>query len=378
MNNNGLLTKNRENRGGATFSRRCITIQGNGSGSPKAFFISDYPVGDDFKSNYALSGYAYTLLSQFCNEVHLKIGDFYRTCFIKEEPAQSARKVKLDIYRKKNKALVEKYSPILSEEIKALEPNLVIPLGELSFNYLTGLQGIRKFRGSVVPPLPLLALPPNVKCMPILGPEPFLYQEYKLRFLTRVDFTKIPQYLNDRPVPDKFYTVWVAKTANALRVFLERSYDISKVLVFDIETFMGMPTCISFCFDGLESVCVPFLDSSIDLDNRVLFINLIERILRSPIPKVNQNIKYDQRIMERWGFTINNIVGDTMLASSCIYPEFPKNLGFLTSIYTDIPYFKDEGKEFDPTKAKREQFYLYNAKDSLATHQTYSKQAVRT
>jgi uracil-DNA glycosylase len=349
-------------------------IQGTGPSNPKAFFISDYPIGDDLKSNYALSGYAYTLLSQFCNEVNLKFGDFYRTCLLKQEPLQSSSKCKSQVYLEKNRPLLEQYGPILLDEIKTLNPNLVIPLGELSFNYLTGLKGIRKFRGSVLPPSPLLELPANTKCLPILGPSPFLYQEYKLRFLTRVDFTKISLYLNDRPIPDKFYNIWVAKTASALRVFLERSYDIQKILVFDIETYFGIPTCISFCFDGLESVCVPFLDSSIDLDNRVLFINLIDRILRSPIKKVNQNIKYDYKILERWGFTINNIVGDTMLAGSCIYPEFPKNLGFYSSIYTDLPYFKDEGKEFDPTKAKRDQFYLYNAKDSLATHQIYQKQ----
>src|SRR5438046_8240554 len=64
-----------------------------------------------------------------------------------------------------------------------------------------------------------------------------------------------------------------------------------------------------------------------------------------------------------------------MLASNCLYCEFPKNLGFLTSIYTDIPYFKDEGKAFDPEKTRRDRYYLYNVKDSLATHQIYSKQS---
>jgi DNA polymerase I-like protein with 3'-5' exonuclease and polymerase domains len=65
-----------------------------------------------------------------------------------------------------------------------------------------------------------------------------------------------------------------------------------------------------------------------------------------------------------------------MLAAGCLYCEFPKNLGFLTSIYTDLPYFKDEGKEFDPARIKKDQFYLYNAKDSLACHQIYTKQKV--
>ncbi len=82
--------------------------------------------------------------------------------------------------------------------------------------------------------------------------------------------------------------------------------------------------------------------------------------------------------MERWGFSVNNITGDTMLAASVLYPEFPKNLGFLTSIYTNLPYFKDEGKEFDPDRGKRDRYYNYNAKDSLATHQIFGRQITET
>jgi hypothetical protein len=34
-------------------------IQGTGNGKPTAIFIADGAVGDDLKTNYALSGYAY-------------------------------------------------------------------------------------------------------------------------------------------------------------------------------------------------------------------------------------------------------------------------------------------------------------------------------
>jgi DNA polymerase I-like protein with 3'-5' exonuclease and polymerase domains len=39
-----------------------------------------------------------------------------------------------------------------------------------------------------------------------------------------------------------------------------------------------------------------------------------------------------------------------------------------------MPYFKDEGKDFNPNGSKREQLYLYNAKDCLSTHQIYASQ----
>jgi uracil-DNA glycosylase family 4 len=349
-------------------------ISGHGSGKPSLMFIADGAQGDDLKSEYALSGYAGSLLRDFCHKVKLSESDVYYTCLVKEELSVKPIGAKTDEYLEGNKAVVEKYRRILNNEINTLDPYLLIPLGELSFNYLTTLKGIRKFRGSVLTVHGASELTKIYKVMPILGPYPFLYQDDKLKYITRIDFNKIGKYLNDSPPPENLHNLWICKGPSALRAFIERSYKPDGLLVFDIETFMGIPTCISLCFDGYESVCIPLLDQSIDSDSRALMSYQIAKLLASPIRKVNQNIKYDQKILERWDYQVNNIVGDTMIAASTLYCEFPKNLGFLTSIYTDLPYFKDEGRQYDPTHHKKEQFYLYNAKDSLSTFQIYHKQ----
>lgn len=354
-------------------------IKSHGNSNPTAFFITDSPTQDDLSTGYALTGYAAKVLRDFLDEHHLNLDDFWRSCLIKEPfPIPTNPNSERDI-EAETKILIERFGPLLIEEVNDLKPNLLIPLGEQSFNYLTNLNSIRKFRGSVLPAAGHFAIhQENLKVLPILGPYPYLNQEYRLRFISRIDFGKIRKYLNKDPIPDKNCNVWVARSSTALRAFFDRSYkkamETNGFLVFDIETYFQIPVCISFCFDGYESVCVPLIDNSIDQDHRVLMMDLIDKILRSPIPKVNQNIKYDWKILQRWGFTVNNIVGDTMLASSTLYCEFPKNLGFLTSIYTELPYFKDEGKEFDPDKSKKDRYYLYNAKDSLAASQIYTIQ----
>lgn len=348
-------------------------IRGHGSSHPNVFFVADSPHGEDLKNDYALTGYTGDTLRSFCKEQNLVLDDFYRTCLIKEE----LPKILTDEVTKQH---LDKYGPILIDEINTLNPNLIIPLGELSFNYFTGLRNIRKFRGSVLPAVNTFRfVNQNLKILPILGPYPYLNQEYRLRPISRIDFSKIARNSLNNPIPDQVYNIWVARSSAALRTFIDRHYHATiknplGFLVFDIETFMQIPICISLCFDGFESVCVPFLDHTIDRDNRTLMMQLVAKLMASPLPKVNQNIKYDWKILERWLFMVNNVVGDTMLASSALYCEFPKNLGFLTSIYTDLPYFKDEGKEFDPEKSKRDRYYLYNAKDSLAAHQIYFKQ----
>lgn len=326
--------------------------------------IGDGGTADDEASNYALTGSNEVVLKQIMGQT--KVNETYRTLLVKE------RVNLLDAASYKDK--VQLYEEILKDEIKQLNPNLLIPLGEVGFNYLTGLNGIRKFRGSILTSNFVGQNGTVVKVLPILGPQPYLNQNYADRWVSRIDFAKAPRHANDSEPPEKGFRVWIAESSSALRAFLERSFKEDGLLVFDIETFMGIPTCISFCFDGIESVCIPFMDKSIDIDMRILMVQMVAKVLASPIRKVNQNIKYDWKCLERFGFRVNNVVGDTMLAASVLTPEFPKNLGFLTSIYTDIPYFKDEGREFDPSKHKKEQYYLYNAKDSLSVQQIHRGQ----
>lgn len=348
-------------------------IQGHGNSAATIVIIADGATKEDTTCNYALSGYSQTLLEQVIGS-SFHLAETYRTCLIKEQISYQPNG-KVPYYESKEyQEKRETYAPVLLEELNTLKPNLIIPMGELSMRYLTEFEGIRKFRGSVVLSTPLRNLVKQAKVLPILGPH--IYNtEFKQRWIAKVDFAKVPLYAYDNILPsENRHNLWIAKTSSALRAFLQRSFRQDGLLVFDIETFMGIPTCISFCFDGVESVCIPFMDKSIDTDNRVLMIQQIAQVLASPIKKVNQNIKYDWKRLECFGFHVENIVGDTMLGASCLYPELPKNLGFLTSIYTDLPYFKDEGRYFDPTVHKKEQYYLYNAKDSLSTWQIHKKQ----
>jgi uracil-DNA glycosylase family 4 len=348
-------------------------LKSHGSSNPTAFIIGDIPLSEDLTTGYALSGATYNQLKNLLADNGLSIENFYLTCLAREKMPNSGH----DYLKDKDTVFkAQQFAPQLEYEINTLNPPLLIPLGEIAFNLLTGLKGIRKFRGSILPHKNPRLTNLNIKVLPALGPYPFLFQDPSLKFLTRHDFSKIIKHANHNPIPDSQFRVWVCKDATSLRNFLERSFHNAKLLVFDIETYASIPTCISLCFDGVESVCVPIIDYTMDIDQRALMLEMVAKVLASPIPKVNQNIKYDVKILERFGFTVANVSGDTMLATSVLLSEFPKGLGFLTSIYTELPYFKDEGKEFDPSKDSRDRLYLYNAKDSLSTFQIYEKQMV--
>ncbi len=347
-------------------------ISGHGNSNALIMLIADGAAEGDVSCGYALSGDREKKLKSFAIANQIPWSEFWITVLIKE-------KINLKKSDPNKPLITEQYKSVLLDEINTIRPNVLVPMGELSFNFLTQLTGIRKFRGSVLHPTGDITLfRPSLRIIPTLGPDPYLYEDPKQEFITRLDFSKIKRNMYEMEPLREIGMCWWAKNATELGEFFLRHYDrtiqTTGFVTVDIETFANIPTCIGFCFDGQESCCVPILDYNISLTERAAMLGLVLKLLRSPIRKVNQNLKFDWRKLERLGWKVNNWVGDTMLAQSCLYCEFPKNLGFLTSLYTDMPYFKDEGKEFDPTKYKREQLYLYNAKDCLATHQIYSQQ----
>jgi uracil-DNA glycosylase len=352
-------------------------VSGHGVVTPKLMFIGDGASEEDCKSGYALTGIAESKLRELCHSAEINFNKTYRTVLIKERINLNKPKANIPL-------LNDTYNQILTQEIRDINPDIIVPLCELSFEFVTGLKSIYKYRGSLLPISDKLQTTSR-KVQATLGQYPYLSQDPSMEYITRLDFSKIARNLDRIEEPIKEVGMcWVAKTAESLHGFFKRHYQKCAAksiadggyLVFDIETFCGIPHCISFCFDGEEAATAPYLDKSISSAERILMLREISILLRSPIPKVNQNIKFDWRKLEQrvFGFKVHNIVGDTNLAASCLYPQFDKNLGFLISLYTDMPYHKDEGKQFDPQVHHRDRLYLYCAKDSLGTHKVYFDQ----
>ena len=347
-------------------------IQAHGKSGAEIFLVEDSASNEDILSGYALSGTAERTLRHFFSLHKYDLNQTWRTLLYKERLNYNGKN------KKKFKEAIEQTNPestnILFDELISIRPNIIVTLGELSLNLLTGQRSITKYRGSILPLRPDIQSKINdraVKVIPALGPR-LLNENYPARVYTKVDLAKVVKYAGNTEFINPDGRIWVARTGAEFQNYLNRQKWENNYVVFDIETTYGIPTCISFSFGDDEAVCVPLLDNTIDGCDRVVLHQLVARILKSKIGKVNQNIKYDVTILERFGFMVKNITGDTVLRSGLIYPELPKNLGFLTSIYTEMPYHKDEGKDFE--SSNRNRLYLYCAKDSLATRRIYDQQ----
>lgn len=347
-----------------------------GPSEAKLMIVGDYPTKEEYAQGLAYSGPTGSFIDSLLKPHDYSIKKCFCTYLYKVPiPGWESKKRKnkqIALEKVKDIAPFEQY---LQEEIETIQPNVILSLGELSLNYLTGHKGVDKRRGSIYPILPTITKR-EIKVVPILSPRDIWRQNEKPHSYTVFDVGKAVKLIPYTKAYQLNLNIWFPRNSQELYNWWARvRTSNTSHLTVDIETHFGFITCLGFCHDGKEAISIPLLLGMLkDYEEQGRVYSLIAEILRSPIPKVNQNILYDITLLERWGIKTNNIIGDTMLLAGVIYPELPKDLGFLNSLYTDIPYYKDEGRDYDPRIHRPEKLLRYNALDCLSTWRIWDEQ----
>src|SRR5687768_11128543 len=107
-----------------------------------------------------------------------------------------------------------------------------------------------------------------------------------------------------------------------------------------------IPICVGLSFDKSHGITIPLWNhdniSNIPTTDMIqIWLILSEMLIENEI--VGQNFNYDRDKLRRLGFTIRKLASDLMMKAFAINPELPKNLAFNTSIYTEEPFYKDDG-----------------------------------
>jgi uracil-DNA glycosylase family 4 len=235
----------------------------------------------------------------------------------------------------------------LYEEIKQLTNcNLVIALGNTALEALTNKNGITDYRGSILRGM-------GKKVIATFHPAHILRQDaeiagYWQKQVALADLKRCSeqQWFPDLRLPNRL--LHICKSSAQLLDFIARHKEYDKPAV-DIEAHpngSSIPICIGISFRPGEGITVPLWNkddiSSIPTADLVQCWYLTAKILGNN-DIVGQNFKYDQDKIRRLGFIIRRLASDTMLKAFAINPELPKNLAFNTSIYTEEPFYKNEG-----------------------------------
>lgn len=160
------------------------------------------------------------------------------------------------------------------------------------------------------------------------------------------------------------------KDDSILTSLLQQEY-----LSCDIETTRGEDKellCIGFGYKDI-AIVLPFTKYNDPYIRNVL--------ASSSVKKIFHHGAFDVNVLMMKGYEVNGYEEDTIIQAQILEPELPRSLGFLTSIYTKLPYYKSEGRSQIPEDDKswkssrsREELFIYNAKDVWVTYKIWEEQ----
>ena len=231
--------------------------------------------------------------------------------------------------------------------------NLVVPMGNVALYAVAGETHITRWRGSV---FQKTYGDKRVKVLPTLHPAAVMRQQ---EFIPAVvhDFSKINQegWTDEYLEPKQDYELH-AYTGHLLPMAQRREF------AFDVETRSLEPYRGSVTLLGLSCEA----GKAVVLDDLVASQTQLEALFASHRLKIGHNVAFDMAHMEANGFPVSPPWYDTMIAHHLLLSDTPKDLGFVASLYTRIPYWKHLMKQ---------DLRLYNATDADATYRIYEATA---
>jgi len=274
-----------------------------------------------------------------------------------------------------------KYINELAEELKALNLNAIVAFGNVALIALTSRVGITKWRGSVLES----TIVPGLKVIPTFHPATFIPPKF--------NFLNKPLICEDllRAKDESEYHE-IRRTARNIRIKpdFRQSVDVlnfcyekgmrGQTIDMDIEVIHEELDCIAFSWSPTEAISIPFRDQqgdyfTIDQEHEIML--LIAKILEEEkIAKRGAYFIFDTQFMlHKYGIRPRGEIHCTQIAQKISLPDYSAGLDFVTTNHTDIPYYKQDGKQWMKMGTGTwEEWWNYNGMDSIATSASHPRQ----
>lgn len=348
-------------------------VAGIGSLSPKLMIVGEAPGKQEDEQGKPFVGPTGDIVNQCLFKAGLSRSDVYLTNVSKYRPPMNDFD-KLHLIGVKIEDEVES---LWENEIKRLNPNCILVIGDRALQAVCGLKGILNYRGSI-----LTAKDGMRKVVATLHPAALFAKaatdesdrskgglQWTYLKLIEADFIRAAEESNSSKIelPERNLTI-AQNSLDMFRYF--REYDSLDKACIDIESINCVPVCIGFAFNRYHAISIPLLrqigtNKLTEMGNKELneCWREIDRQLRR-LKLVGHNLLYDDYKLSLIGFDCKNVYSDTLIKVRVVFPELPvKRLHVLSSLWTREPYYKEEGKEFKLGKSRIEQLFLYNGKD---------------
>ncbi len=341
-----------------------ITVKGIGPKRPRFIIVGEAPGEHEEAQGMPFVGADGQILDRMLRAAGIDRSSCYITNVVKIRAPQS-KIVNLP----KLGFVVADFYPSLYEELKGIECEWCIPLGDIALNALTGKDGISKHRGSIYPSV--VPGRESMTCIPTLH-SGLVREMWQARGTVIHDLRKAVRIAAGGYRPFPFHTITSPDldTTRSEIDLLGRCRAVS----LDIEVVgSGQIACVGV--GGIwkgerRSLCIPFKKGYLNYwsyEDEVYVWYLIRQLLLNPnILKIGQYLLYDMTVLFPFIGEMAPPWFDTNVAHHLIDPELPHTLAFMTSTYTDVNYYKDDPKDEGESwkfVSSSEQLWDYNGKD---------------
>lgn len=329
-------------------------VSGEGPKDAKIAIVGEAPGGHENIQLRPFVGPAGSVLESCLHAAGLIRSEVYLTNVVKVQPKGNDIKPFFD--GRTFSQAGQDYLIELRRELDEVRPNVVVACGATALAAITGLTKITKLRGYVCP---TIGLEHTRKAVPCIHPAASLYDRrggggtlatsefkpYLYRHVIVMDLLKAKEESRfpELKRPDR-QLVWDFNNIDECLDWLS-FYENEPLVCFDIEVTNYELACISFSSSPGIAISVP-IAGRWSLGDEAKVWQAIQRVLKAPSVKVVQNGIFDVHfLLTRCGIEVAGEIHDTMIGHSVMFPELPKGLEFLGSVYCGSQaYWKDTVK----------------------------------
>lgn len=341
-------------------------VLGSGSPSSKIVVIAEFPGETEVQLKMPLVGGSGRYLWEQLGKVGIKREMCYVTNVVKKKLTEGMNASKKILPKEE----MQKWHTVLRTELSLL-PNAqyVLVLGNVALEALTGHTGITKWRGSALEYTREMGFCQNGMMVITYNPA-FVFRDPKVGFHFFIDIQRFKRVYDGTWKPYEIVAHY-NQTKRQVLDYIRKIRNDKLAVSIDIETIGNETACIGLSNDNHEGLCINFRDhertSFYDIqDEASIRIALAELFADRGIEFVTQNGNFDSYWLYYKDRILLRSTYDTLLAHHTLYPALPHNLGFLTTQYTEHPYYKEE-KDTWRSLGDIGRFWEYNVKDVCIT-----------
>lgn len=357
--------KNRKNLSNLLKAR--MIVPGRGNPNAKLAFIGEAPGDEEFRIGKPFVGPSGQMLSNILGHNTLSESEVWI-----DNVCQKKTKGRNPSFEEIKEAI-----PGLRDRLRKLSSlNCIVAVGDVALRALSIFEfsGITKYRGSILP-----ARLCGKKMVPIVHPAWIMKDgnhEYRYLHVSISDITraKLESNYPDIRRPNRNHAIIYNLDEAIWRI---RTLKSTKMWAFDLETSLS---CLGFAPSRKESFTIPFQSETRPIfwtqKEKAFLIEELKTLFTKEAKIITQNGLFDKEVLwkdygidpESW-----DIYADTMYMHQLLYPELPHSLAFISSIYTEEPFYKDEGREWKRGRDSEESFFKYNGKDCCVTLESFEE-----